>query len=157
MTVEANAATERLEGPSPAVSVAVDMVKRGLPFVPIAMVIGAAFAGFNGAMSVLYGIAIVMFNLLLSAGLLAWASRISFAMVASVSLMGYALRLGLVFVAFWLVKDQSWVALIPLGITIIATHLGLLVWELRYVSASFAYPGLKPRTTTVRPVAAGRR
>jgi hypothetical protein len=157
MSVEANAATERLEGPSPAASVALDMVKRGVPFIPVAMLIGAAFGGFEGAMSVLYGVAVVMINLLLSAALLAWASKISFAMVASVSLMGYVLRLGFVFLAVWLVKDQAWVSLISLGVTIIATHLGLLVWELRYVSASFAYPGLKPRTTTTRPVAAGRR
>ena len=25
------------------------------------------------------------------------------------------------------------------------THLGLLFWETRYVSATLAYPGLKPR------------
>jgi hypothetical protein len=31
-----------------------------------------------------------------------------------------------------------------LGITVIVTHLGLLFWELRYVSASLAFPGLKP-------------
>ncbi len=157
MTGATIAENGRLEGPSPAASVARDMVKRGLPALPVAMLIGAAFSGFNGAASVAYGCAIVMVNLLLSAALLAWASRISFAMVASVSLVGYAQRLGFVFLAVWLVKDQSWVALIPLGITIIATHLGLLVWELRFVSASLAYPGLKPRSTTVRPVAAGRR
>src|SRR5439155_235035 len=27
---------------------------------------------------------------------------------------------------------------------IIVTHLGLLIWETRYVSASLAFPGLKP-------------
>jgi hypothetical protein len=32
----------------------------------------------------------------------------------------------------------------PLGLTIILAHLGLLFWELRYVSLSLAYPGLKP-------------
>ena len=150
-------ATDRLDGPSPAAQVARDMFRRGLPVVPFAMLIGALFAGTDGALSVAYGMAIVMFNLLLSAWLLAWASRISFAMVASVALGGYVLRLGLVFLAVWLVKDQPWVALVPLGITIIATHLGLLVWELRYVSASLAYPGLKPQSTTPNPVAAGRR
>ena len=31
-----------------------------------------------------------------------------------------------------------------LGITVLVTHLGLLFWELRYVSASLAFPGLKP-------------
>ena len=32
----------------------------------------------------------------------------------------------------------------PLGLTLIVTHLGLLIWETRHVSASLAYPGLKP-------------
>ena len=33
-----------------------------------------------------------------------------------------------------------------LGICVLVTHLGLLFWELRYVSASLAFPGLKPTT-----------
>ncbi|MGH1505362.1 MAG: ATP synthase subunit I [Acidimicrobiales bacterium] len=149
----------RLEGPSPATEVALDMVRRGIPFVPVAMVIGALFAGFEGAMSVAYGMALVLFNLVLSAALLQWASKISFALVASVALGGYVLRLGIIFAGVWIVKDMSWVAIVPLGITLIVTHLGLLVWELRHVSASMAHPGLKPRTprTAPRPVAAGRR
>ena len=28
--------------------------------------------------------------------------------------------------------------------SIIVTHLGLLLWETKYVSASLAFPGLKP-------------
>lgn len=156
-TTAAASSIDRLDGPSPAAEVARDMFRRGLPVVPVGMLIGALFAGFDGAASVGYGMAIVLVNLLLSAAMLGWAARISFAMVASAALGGYVVRLGLVFAAVWLVKDQSWIALIPLGLTIIATHLGLLVWELRYVSASMAFPGLKPRTTTVRPVAAGRR
>ena len=28
---------------------------------------------------------------------------------------------------------------------LIVTHLGLLFWELRYVSGSMAFPGLKPK------------
>ncbi len=35
-------------------------------------------------------------------------------------------------------------ALVPLGLTIIVSHLGLLFWEMRFVSASLAFPGLKP-------------
>ena len=34
---------------------------------------------------------------------------------------------------------------------IIVTHLGLLIWELRYVSISLAYPGLKPNTPSSSP------
>jgi hypothetical protein len=39
---------------------------------------------------------------------------------------------------------QSWVNLFALCLTLIVAHLGLLVWELRYVSASLAFPGLAP-------------
>jgi hypothetical protein len=145
----------RLEGPSPAAEVARDMVRRGLPLVPVGMVVGALVDGFAGAASVTYGMAIILVNTLLSAYLLAWASRISFALVAAAAMFCYLLRLGLVFAAVWIVKDAAWVSLIPLGITIIVTHLGLLVWELRAVSASMAYPGLKPKSAN-RAVA-GRR
>lgn len=151
--------SQRLEGPSPATEVALDMVKRGLPLLPVGMIIGALFAELNGALSVAYGMVIVLVNLVLSAALLGWASKISFAMVASVALAGYGLRLGLVFLAVWLVKDMSWVAMVPLGVTIIITHLGLLFWEMKHVSASMANPGLKPKIPKKgpRPVAAGQR
>ena len=59
-------------------------------------------------------------------------------------LFGYLLRLGLIFVAVFAVKDAGWISLPALGATIIVTHLGLLVWELKYVALSLAYPGLKP-------------
>lgn len=154
-----SAQVTRLEGPSPAAEVAMDMAKRGLVALPFGMMLGAVFAGFNGAMSVTYGMVLVLVNLLLSAALLGWAAKISFAAVASAALGGYAMRLGLIFLAVWIVKDMSWVAMLPLGITLIVTHLGLLVWELRHVSASMAHPGLKPKTprSSSRPVAAGRR
>ena len=153
------AINHRLEGPSPAAAVAMDMVKRGLPLLPVGMIVGAIFAELNGALSVAFGMALVLVNFVLSAWLLGWASKISFAVVAAVSLGGYVMRLGLIFLAVWLVKDMSWVAMVPLGITIIVTHLGLLFWEMRHVSASLAHPGLKPKISKKgpQPVAAGRR
>jgi len=59
-------------------------------------------------------------------------------------MFGYVLRLGLLFLAVLLVRHASWMNTKALGLTIIVTHLGLLVWELKYVSMSLAYPGLKP-------------
>jgi hypothetical protein len=46
--------------------------------------------------------------------------------------------------AVLLVKDAAWISLPALGATIIVTHLGLLLWELKYVAISLAHPGLKP-------------
>lgn len=133
----------------PVAEVANDMARRGLIVVPIAAGIAGLFAGWDVAASIGYAALIVVLNFLLAAHLLSWAARISLALIPSVALGGYALRLALVFLAVWFVKDFSWVRIIPLGITIIATHLGLLVWELRYVSATFAHPGLKPRSTSI--------
>jgi hypothetical protein len=59
-------------------------------------------------------------------------------------LFGYLARLGLIFLAVLLVRDASWISLAALGTTIIVTHLGLLLWELKYVALSLAHPGLKP-------------
>ncbi len=131
-------------GPSPGTQVARDMVRRGALVMPLAVGITAVVGGTGAAISVGYGMVLVLANLLLSAYLLAWAARISLGLVASVALGGYVMRLALIFVAVLLIRDTSWVRMIPLGMTIIATHLGLLVWELRYVSATFAHPGLKP-------------
>ena len=138
------AVDQRLEGPSPAIEVARDMVGKALFALPIGLIVGAVVDGFPGAASVAYAMVLVLANFLLAAYLLAWASRISFALVASVALGGYVTRLGLIFLAVWLVRDASWISFVPLGLAIIVTHLGLLVWELRFVSASLAHPGLKP-------------
>jgi hypothetical protein len=62
-----------------------------------------------------------------------------------VALFGYLGRLALITVAVLAITGQSWFSPIPLCATLVLTHLGLLVWETRYVSATLAYPGLKPR------------
>lgn len=135
----------RHEGPSPALQIVRDLVKRGGYAAPVLVAAGAAIWGWNGATSVLYGLAIVLANFVLAAVLLAWGARISAAMMGAAAMFGFLIRLGLIFVAVFLVKDASWIDLVPLGLTLIITHLGLLFWEMRYVSASLAYPGLKPR------------
>jgi hypothetical protein len=134
----------RLDGPSPEREVSRDIAKRGLMATPVLVALCGAIWGMAGVWSSLYGIAIVLVNFLLSAALLAFAARISLGLMMGVALFGYLIRLGLIFLAVFLVRDASWISLIALGLTIIVTHLGLLIWELRYVSASLAYPGLKP-------------
>lgn len=136
--------TTRLEGPSPAHEVALDMIRRGMIAAPIAVGIGAAIWGTDGAASVAFALGIVLVNLWLSAAILAWTSRISLALVMVGAMFGFLIRLALIFVAVWLVRDAGWVDLVALGLTLVIAHLGLLAWELRYVSASLAFPGLKP-------------
>jgi hypothetical protein len=133
-----------MEGPSPAMQVALDIVKRGLWVAPVLILVGAVIWGADGGASVAYGLAIVLANFALSAGLIAWSSRISLALLMGTVLFGFLIRLAVIFLAVMVVRDASWMNLPALGLTIIVTHLGLLFWELKYVSASMAFPGLKP-------------
>ncbi|RMH74238.1 MAG: ATP synthase subunit I [Actinomyces sp.] len=143
-TTAPNPLTSRLEGPSPAIEVARDLVRRGVYLAPVAIGLGAALGGTAGAASVAYGLAIVCVNFLLAAVSLGWAARVSLALMAAVALFGFLVRLGLITVAVLAVRDAGWVSLVPLGVTIIVSHLGLLFWEMRFVSASLAFPGLRP-------------
>ncbi len=121
------------------------MIRRALPVAPI-LIIGCGLVwGIDGALSSAFGVGLVLLNFLLTATLLAWAARISPTMLMAVTLVGFIFRMALVVGAVLLVKNTSWASMAPLLLTVLVTHLGLLMWETRYVSLSLAYPGLKPR------------
>ncbi len=122
-----------------------DMIRRALPVAPVLMILAAVGWGTAGALSAGYAIGLVLLNFLLAAAIVAWAARTSLALLMAAALGGYLLRLALITAAVLAISGQSWFSPIPLGFTIIFTHLGLLLWELRFISASLAYPGLKPQ------------
>ncbi len=136
--------TTRLEGPAPEVAVSTDMIKRGLLVAPVLIAACGVVWGMDGVWSGAYGIAIVLANFALAAAFIASAARISLGLMMAATLFGYIIRLALIFLAVWLVKDASWISFPALGSTIIITHLGLLFWEMKYVALSLAHPGLKP-------------
>ena len=144
MSDAADVFTTRFDGPAPEVTVSRDMIKRGLIAAPIIIAICGVIWGGDGAWSAAYGIAIVLANFAIAAAIIAMVARISIALLMGATLFGYLIRLGLIFLAVWVVKDASWISLPALGATIIVTHLGLLFWELKYVALSLANPGLKP-------------
>lgn len=140
----------QLDGEPVELKVSADMVKRGLVVAPVLVAIAAAIWGADGARGALVAIALVLVNFALSAALIAYTARISLALMMGATLFGYLVRLGLIATAVLLVRDASWISLPALGATIIVTHLGLLVWELKYVAISLAYPGLKPARSSAR-------
>ena len=131
-------------GPAVEREVARDIVRHGLMALPVALAVGAIGWGLDGALSVAFASALVLANFWVAASLLGWAARTSLSLLMGVSLFGFILRLGGIVAAVLAVRDMSWVAPVPLGATLIVAHLGLLFWEARYVSASLAFPGLKP-------------
>jgi hypothetical protein len=134
------------DGPAVEMEVAVDLLRRALWGAPVLIAVFGAIWGLNGALSTAYAVVLVVVNFLVAAAMLSWTARISLGLMMGTALFGYLIRLGLIFLAVWLVRDASWVAMVPLGLAIVITHLGLLFWEMRHVSATLAHPGLKPST-----------
>lgn len=134
-----------VDGPAVETQLARDLVKRGALIAPLLLTLGALGWGADGFASTAYAEAIVLVNFALAATMLAWAARISLGLLMATALAGFAVRAALVAVAVLAVKDAAWLSRTPLGVTLVATHLGLLLWETKYVSASLAFPGLKPK------------
>ena len=141
-------------GPAVEAQVVADMARRALPAFPVVVLVAGLFWGVHGALSAAFAVALAVANLVLSAVLLGRAARISLALLMAAALGGFLLRLVLLTAAVWAVADQPWVEIVPLALTLIVTHLGMLVWEARHVSASLAFPGLKP---TASQLTGGRR
>lgn len=134
-------------GEAPEYELVGDLLRHALPVAPVIIAVAGLLAGLDGALSAAVGVVLVAANLALAAASLVWAGRISLGLLMGVALGGYAVRIGLLFLVVFLLRDLDWIHLASLGLTLVVTHLGLLFWELRYVSASLAHPGLKPRTT----------
>ena len=128
----------------PEAEIVSDMIRRSLPALPVMVLVAGLIWGWHGAMSAGFAIAIVLVNFVLTALVLSVTGRISPTALMAGVLVGYAARMGLVLLALWFAKHTSWANMVPLGIVLVITHLGLLFWELRHVSASLAFPGLKP-------------
>lgn len=122
-----------------------DMVRRALPLLPLIVVVSGIVWGINGALSAAFAVGLVVLNFFASAALLSWAASISPMALMVTALTGFLVRLALVTAAIFAVKDQAWVEMVPLAITILVTHLGLLIWEMRHVSTSLAFPALLPK------------
>jgi len=124
---------------------ATDMVRRALPIAPIVVLVALIAGGSHGAWSALLAVAVVAANFLLAAGSLSWAARVSPVALMATALGGFLVRMALLTAVILAVRHTSWINLSVFAITILATHLGLLFWEMKYVGASLAFPGVKPK------------
>lgn len=124
---------------------AFDMVKRAVPLAPVAVGLALLLGGSRGAWSALLAVVVVAVNFTLAAVSLSWAARTSPVALMATALGGFLVRMGLVTAVILAVRHASWINLSAFAITILATHLGLLFWETKYVGASLAFPGVKPK------------
>jgi hypothetical protein len=124
--------------------VALDIVKHGVMIAPVVVAVCALIRGGDGASSAAIALGIVLVNFLAAAAIMTRAAKSGPTAIGAAALGGYVLRLAVILVALVLLRHQPWIDLPTLGFVIVGTHLGLLVWEMKYVSLTLAAPGLKP-------------
>ncbi len=142
--------TTRATGEATEQSIARDIAKRGVWVAPLFLAMGAVMGGWSGLVSAGLGVALIIVNFLVAAGLMTVTARISLGLMMGAVLFGYLLRLVIIALVVFAVRDAAWFHRAAFGVTVVVTHLGLLLWETRYVSASLAFPGLKPGLPTPR-------
>jgi hypothetical protein len=130
--------------------IARDMARKSIVVAAVLIAASSIAWGLDGALSSLYSVVLVVLNFLAAAALIGWGAKRSGNHLMAAVMGGYVLRLGVLTLAIFLVKDASWVERAPLFVTLLVTHLGLLLWESRSVSLSLAYPGLKPKENNAR-------
>ena len=135
---------------APELGVATDMARKSLVVAAVLIVASGAIWGVAGALSSAYSVVLVVLNFIAAAALIGAGAKRGVNFLMAAVLGGYLARFAVLTAAILLVKDASWVERAPLFITLLVTHIGLLLWETRSVSLSLAYPGLKPKETTAR-------
>ena len=115
------------EHQAPEREIAVDLFRRGLMISPILLALCLIFWGLNGLACGGIGLGLVLVNFLMGA-----------------VLAGFVLRMGVLTAVVVPIRNENWFEVIPFGAILIFSHLALLIWETRYISATLAYPGLKP-------------
>lgn len=126
--------------------IAFDLLRRGALVAPLAVALGALAAGWAGAVGVGLGVAVVLFNFLVAGALQSWAAtKGSPGLLGGIVLASLILRFVVVIVALVLAGHASFLNLTCFGLALVASHLGLLIWEARAVRLQLAFPGLRPR------------
>ena len=143
--------TSMEEGPghqAPEREVATDLFRRGLIISPALLALCLIFWGVNGLACGAIGLGLVLVNFLMGAWIIDWAVKISPQILMVAVLSGFVFRMGMLTAVVLPIRNENWFEIIPFGVLLIFSHLGLLIWETRYISATLAYPGLKPGIRT---------
>jgi hypothetical protein len=124
--------------------VARDLARRAALVAPGVVLVAGLLRGVDGAVSAAIGLILVAVNFLVSARMITGAARRSPSAVMGVVLGGYVVRLAVLLGIVLALQHAPGIDIPTLVVTIAATHLALLTWELRFVSLTLGAPGLKP-------------
>jgi hypothetical protein len=115
-----------------------EAIRRVLPLAPIALIVATVVAGLIGgtdaAWSAAIAVVIVFLNFVAAALSVAWAARISPAILFAVALGGFVVRLMIYTIALVLLNTLEWFSPLAFALTLVPVTVGLLVIEARALS-----------------------
>jgi hypothetical protein len=93
--------------------------------VPVAFATGSLVSGPAAGVSAAIGVVVVLANFAAHGWSLAWASRISIALVQSVALGGFVVRMGVILGALFALDALSWFSPLAFALLVFETRLAL--------------------------------
>ena len=117
------------ERPPVELQMARSIVRRAVVVGPLMLVVFGLVRGLDGLVAAAIGVAIVTGYYLLTGSMLSWLARVSLGAYHAGALLGFILRLGLIAATMWAVISLFEVDRTALGLAVIATYVGLLIWE----------------------------
>jgi hypothetical protein len=127
------AATRRSATDPPEMQLVRRALVPGAIAIPALLAAGWAIAGPGAGISAALGAAVVLANFAAHGASLAWASRISVALVQAVALGGVVLRIGVIVAAMFALNALPWFSPVAFGLTLVPGTVALLAYEARGV------------------------
>jgi len=124
--------------------IAFDIIRRGALAAPVIVLACGLFRGWHGVTSSAIAVAIVGLNFAIAALVMTRAAHGGPTAIAIGACVGYLVRLGVVLAALISLHHQPWIDLPVFGFVLVGTHLGLLFWEMKYLSITLGAPALRP-------------
>ncbi|MBM3693658.1 MAG: hypothetical protein FJW77_10300 [Actinobacteria bacterium] len=132
--------TDRIES-----TIAHDLARKAVIVAPVLLVGIGVWRGLDAVLGALVALVIVVVNFLVAARVLGWTARVAPHALTGVALMSFLVRLGIITAVGAGIKALDVVDWPVFCFTLVGSYFLLLFWELRSVSLTLAYPGLKPR------------
>jgi hypothetical protein len=104
-----------------------------------------AWRGPDAALAVALASVVVVANFLAAAAVLGRTARVAPHLLTGVAMLSFLFRLILITLVGVGIKALHFVDWPVFCITLVVVYFALLCWELRSISLTLAYPGLKPK------------
>ena len=124
--------------------VALDLAKHGAIIAPAVILVSGLIAGWDGVLSAAIALGIVLCNFLAAAAIMTRAAKSSPGAIGAAAAGSFVVRMAVILVALIVLHNQPWINMAVLGFVLVGSVLGLLFWEMKYVSLTLAAPGLRP-------------